>query len=410
MSIRSRLAMLDLRTTRRLRRLLHRLARLVPTSRFRSLPFGVNVVGHSDSPHSLGVVTRSVCAALTAAGIPHDLISIDALSFRRGRSFIDASTGARTRPRYAFTLITAWPDRRDLRVISPRAFGGRYVIGQWLWEQSALSPAFINGLDLVDEVWTGSTFAADTFSRSTAKPVIHIPHSVDRATRPGDTDTRTRFGIPHGPTCFLTIAGAGSSLQRKNPAGTLHAFRSAFPVGQTDAVLVIKLLTEKGLGAAQLSDKERFLADPAFDADVIVIDQELADDEVTDLLHACDSFVSLHRAEGFGLGAAEAMSLGRPVIVTDWSGPADYLTPENSFPVPYVLRTILEHDMPHFVNGLEWAEPDLDAAARFMRIVVDDPARAAALGARARRDIMSRYSTPAIGSMMADRLHQLHDR
>jgi glycosyltransferase involved in cell wall biosynthesis len=30
--------------------------------------------------------------------------------------------------------------------------------------------------------------------------------------------------------------------------------------------------------------------------------------------------ISLHRSEGFGLPIAEAMTLGVPALVTDWSG------------------------------------------------------------------------------------------
>ncbi len=155
----SRLASLGLTARRRGRRLLHRVVRAVPTSLFRSRPFGVNVIGHPTAPHSIGVVTRLACRALASADVPFDVISIDELSYRRGRSFIEHATGARMRPRYAFTLVLAWPTHVDLRVISPRAFAGRYVIGDWLCEQTELPEAFINGCELVDEIWTGSSFA-----------------------------------------------------------------------------------------------------------------------------------------------------------------------------------------------------------------------------------------------------------
>ena len=41
-----------------------------------------------------------------------------------------------------------------------------------------------------------------------------------------------------------------------------------------------------------------------------------------------DSFVSLHRAEGFGLSIAEAMAYGKPVIATNWSGNIDFMEGE----------------------------------------------------------------------------------
>lgn len=410
MSLRSGLHRLDNRLARGSRYRLHRLARLVPKRLFRSRPFGVEVVGHSDASHSLGVVTRSLCAMLHAAGIPHRLISIDDLGFQSGRSFIDAGTGRRIRPRFAFTIITAWPDHVNLRVISPAAFAGRHVIACWACEQSELTDGFVAGISMVDEIWAPSSFAASTFARSTPKPVRRIPMAIDRRPAGTVTGTRERFGIPDDRIAFLTIAGAGSSFQRKNPAGALQAFRRAFPPGQSEAVLVIKLLPIEHPTAQQRAATEEFLAHDAFGPDVIVIDRRLSDDEVTDLLDACDCFVSLHRAEGFGLGAAEAMSMGKPVIVTNWSGPADYLTPENSLPVPYRLVTITEHDEPHFVKGLEWAEPDLEVAAAHMRTVVEDGTRCASLGRRAAQDIAANLSIDVLGAMIDDRLRQLHDR
>jgi glycosyltransferase involved in cell wall biosynthesis len=103
----------------------------------------------------------------------------------------------------------------------------------------------------------------------------------------------------------------------------LHAFRAAFPHGQTDAILAIKLLAIKLLaGSYNPSAEEQhelFSTDPAFGDDVILIIEAFTDSEMTELVRCCDAFVSLHRAEGFGLGAAEAMSLGKPVIVTEFN-------------------------------------------------------------------------------------------
>jgi len=46
----------------------------------------------------------------------------------------------------------------------------------------------------------------------------------------------------------------------------------------------------------------------------------LAPGERHELVASCDIVLSLHRSEGFGLVLAAAMLLGRPVIVTVWSG------------------------------------------------------------------------------------------
>ena len=54
---------------------------------------------------------------------------------------------------------------------------------------------------------------------------------------------------------------------------------------------------------------------------------------ISELESACDSFVSLHRAEGFGFALAECMYLGKPVIATDWSATAEFINATNGCPV-----------------------------------------------------------------------------
>ena len=54
-----------------------------------------------------------------------------------------------------------------------------------------------------------------------------------------------------------------------------------------------------------------------------------------DLMAACDCYVSLHRAEGYGLTLAEAMAVARPVIGTAYSGNLEFMTPETSVLIPY---------------------------------------------------------------------------
>ena len=50
------------------------------------------------------------------------------------------------------------------------------------------------------------------------------------------------------------------------------------------------------------------------------------------LMASVDCFVSLHRSEGFGLGMAQSMYLGKPVIATGYSGNMDFMKPCQQFP------------------------------------------------------------------------------
>jgi len=136
---------------------------------------------------------------------------------------------------------------------------------------------------------------------------------------------------------------------------------------------------------------------------VTFIDSALDSDDRYRLLRSCDAFVSLHRAEGFGLGMAEAMAYGMPVVATGWSGNMDFMNDRNSFPVRYELLP-LDREDPPYEKGTIWALPDVGHAAEQMRLVAEDRVRASDVGTRARSEIEKYNSATAIGAQILARL------
>ena len=90
---------------------------------------------------------------------------------------------------------------------------------------------------------------------------------------------------------------------------------------------------------------------------------------------ACDCYVSLHRAEGFGLTMAEAMAIGKPVIATGYSGNVDFMNAENSYLVDYEIGRVGPECEIYPPEG-EWAEPSVEHAAELMRHVYENPQEA----------------------------------
>jgi glycosyltransferase involved in cell wall biosynthesis len=82
--------------------------------------------------------------------------------------------------------------------------------------------------------------------------------------------------------------------------------------------------------------------------------------------------MSLHRSEGFGLIPATAMLLGRPVVATGWSGNLTFMTPETSALVDYRLVPVVDPRGNYEVRHAQWAEPDVEAAATWLRRLGDD--------------------------------------
>ncbi len=130
------------------------------------------------------------------------------------------------------------------------------------------------------------------------------------------------------------------------------------------------------------------------DINGILLNKMMTRQQMTDLLTCADVYVSLHRAEGFGRGMAEAMFLGKPVIATNYSGNTDFMTTTNSYPVAFKLRPITAEDhrfQPAFATiydvGQVWAEPDIDEAAARMAMLYEQPANGVEKGYQAADDI-----------------------
>jgi hypothetical protein len=113
--------------------------------------------------------------------------------------------------------------------------------------------------------------------------------------------------------------------------------------------------------------------------------------------------VSLHRSEGFGLTMAEAMYLGKPVIATGYSGNLDFMTPHNSYLVEYKVVAVGDGAAPYPAHA-EWAEPNVEHAARLMRHVFEHRDEARAKGRRAAAEIRRSHSARKAGQEMRDRL------
>jgi len=196
--------------------------------------------------------------------------------------------------------------------------------------------------------------------------------------RESDGPGRTALGLPEDVFVCLTAFDMRSSLARKNPLGALHAFQAAF--GDDPKALLI--LKTHGFEPAAPQAQE-LTAAAARQPNVRIVNDVISRTGMHHLIQAADVVISLHRAEGLGLLAAEAMTYGRAVLATGWSGNMDFMDTDVSMPVGYRLVPVSDCHGPYHRARAWWAEPNLDDAVAKLRLLRQNPGLRTELGLRA---------------------------
>ncbi|GAA0167031.1 hypothetical protein LIER_22057 [Lithospermum erythrorhizon] len=138
-------------------------------------------------------------------------------------------------------------------------------------------------------------------------------------------------------------------------------------------------------------------------ASINVIDKHIAHVDLPRLYKAANVFVLPSRGEGWGRPLVEAMSMSLPVIATNWSGPTEYLTENNGYPLPVAMNGVLEGPF----QGHLWAEPSVDKLQDLMRHVVSNREEAKSKGKRARADMISRFSPEIVAQLVANLIQRV---
>ncbi|MET1023586.1 MAG: glycosyltransferase family 4 protein [Pseudoxanthomonas sp.] len=358
----------------------------------------VNYVGYLRSHLGIGEAARHGIMALEGAGVAvrtHD-ISGDATAPLGDYEVHCAQSEGLPRVTLFGCNADALPGVLDKL---PHVLRDTYRIGCWYWETPDFPEHWTNRFDLVDEIWVATRFVADAIRAKATVPVVVMPPMVCPPRLPRDRGwLSTRLPeVTADEFVFLFQFDVSSVTFRKNPEGLITAFGQAFsPVEPVR--LVLKLLNghaEPGL--------VNHLRGMAGDQRISLWDQTLTSADRLRLLASTDSFVSLHRSEGFGLSIAEAMAYGLPVVTTGWSGNADFTCNDNAAIVPYDL---VPGTQPHgpYPAGTLWAEPRLEMAAELMRRVWTDPVWRAAIGQAGAATMAQHYSAAAVGTAMRERI------
>lgn len=368
--------------------------------RKQKIDIGINVIGYVSGNLGVGVTARSVVQVLLDQGCSVAVYDVDPGA---GRGKFD-----RCFDRYCVDAVTDLPHAINLFVFPLADLSGfiskhpeiiknstRLSACWCVWELAVLPRGWSDALQSMDVLIAQSDFIRHALAFSVSGvPVLSAKHPL-----PGQgtsSPQRDRFGLPDKATIFISSFDLNSDPERKNPTATLAAFQHAF-AGDQSAHLVIKLNGTSGTGErrAWVKDLRDYCGARA---NVQLITDTLSYSDVLSLYASCDVFVSLHRAEGFGLGMMEAMALGKPVIATGWSGNMSFMDHTNACLVNYrlvpVQASINAYSRERVGADAVWADADIEQAANWMYRLASDPALRASIGEAACQAI-AKYQSDA---------------
>ena len=363
----------------------------------------VCLIGHPFAPIGRGEDVRCTYRALRAVAVTPTLLDL------YGYYQPDADTQREFAPRLArvpaaINIFHVNGDEVELALatLAGALPGDSYNIVYPNWELSRYPLDWARQLDRFDEIWAPSAFVHDALLPVVNRPIVHMVLASEVML--SSFRSRRYFGIPESAYAFLFFFDFRSYAARKNPQAVIRAFRQLRRLRPSaNACLVIKVHGAEAAPEA-LAQLQREVADLR-DA-VVLINRSMDDNDTKNLVRLCDCFVSLHRSEGFGRGLAEAMSLGKPVIATRYSGNLDFMDDTTAHLIDHVLVPVQPGEYP-FAESQEWADADSGQAAACMVKLLDDPDHGRQLGRAASIAVRRQIGWRASGMRYRERIESI---
>ncbi len=352
-----------------------------------------------------GEANRHAVAALDAAGINvlGQLVSYSQESSDFGAIGVLVNGICERVGRYKIKILHTTPDQYAKYMEK-----GTYHIGHFFWETSGVPAEFAEGLNLLDEIWTGSQANHDAMrSSGVTRPIYIFPQAIETGrTWPAAYEVPNFDGFK-----FYSIF---EWTDRKNPAGLLQAFWEEFD-GRTDVGLVIKTyfrnftLSNRRMIKNQiqiLKARSGVKAPPPVFLYLDLMDRQ----QIMRLHQTGDCYVSAHRGEGWGVPQVEAALAGNLVISTGYGGCHEYFTDDvDAMLLPFEMVKLrgMSHSQRWYTSEQMWAEVDHLALRAAMRVAVDNKNSTAKIAAAGQRLVVDRFNLKRVGNEMAARLNEI---
>lgn len=107
----------------------------------------------------------------------------------------------------------------------------------------------------------------------------------------------------------------------------------------------------------------------------LLINFYLSDSEMESLYHLCHVYLSLHRAEGYGLTLLDAMMHHLKILCVNYSSPSEFLENYQGWiKIDHKMVSLKEFPLSFYTGGdSEWADPDLEDVVHKLKRIAHFP-------------------------------------
>jgi glycosyltransferase involved in cell wall biosynthesis len=198
-----------------------------------------------------------------------------------------------------------------------------------LWETSPLPESWkpLWTMDYFTGFFTPSMFFKELIEKETDKIVYYTPYGIDTTKDVININNKKEEEK-------FTILVTGQVTKRKGIEDAITGYIRAFSNFPNDTQLILKCfrLSKHEDSLEDLIIKKSFMNSKSPNSRnlrIFTLDKNISRDEIMDLYKKSSILLTPSRGEGFSLPCLEAMSVGLPVIYTDWSNMPEVCDPEN---------------------------------------------------------------------------------
>lgn len=307
------------------------------------------------------------------------------------------------------------PYRIQILHVTPDEFprlkeDGVYTVAHFFWETDRLPPVFVKGLEVVDEIWTGTQATADAIRNSRVeKPIFVFPQPTQTVVpdvAPYNSSQTENFDGYLFYSIFEWTA-------RKNPDVLVNAFMSEFRGGE-NVGLLLKTYFQSFAPANIPKMLEKVEAITRWYKDgspqIFLELNPLNYNGIQSIHLRGDCYVSPHRGEGWGIPIVEAMAHGNPVIVTGYGGVAEYIEDGvGGFLLPYTMEPVsgMSHATRYYCSDQKWAAVKQADVQSRMREIYEFQEAAKQMGRVGKALCAAKFNHTTVGNMMKQRLETI---